>query len=294
MLHHRTRILFIWVFACVACQEFSPEPFLVENNQKTIERGAQLVHGMAACGFCHSAQSTPSALLSGGSYVSFDENEILAPNLTSDQGALAKWSDNEIAFFMRGKALSRPGVSVQPFYHKGFEWIADEDLRSIIAYLRTLEPVHSEEMNKDDVSWFGQFIDFKILPQQDEIVYGSIPSLRLKNSSVYGGYLADTVARCGFCHSTPETLFSESAYLAGKRSLFFDGKEVVVPGLLGKAAKSGFTEWSMEEIRVFLKTGILPDGTTVNKNLCPIDFFARAPESEIDALTEYLFQLEEE
>jgi mono/diheme cytochrome c family protein len=109
----------------------------------TPEQGAVLGRGrylftVTSCSFCHGADG------SGGRKVSWKPfGTLWARNITSDrETGIGAWSDAEVARAIRS-GIARDG---RPLHWQGMTWdllsnLDEEDVRALIAYLRTLPPV---------------------------------------------------------------------------------------------------------------------------------------------------------
>lgn len=116
----------------------------------TVERGAYLANGLAACVGCHTARSFVTGayigpLFAGGApeAVEGDPSRVLAPpNLTPDTatGRIARWSED--AFVARFRSPRVIPESFMPW--EFFARMSDDDLRAIYRYLRSIPPVHNE------------------------------------------------------------------------------------------------------------------------------------------------------
>jgi mono/diheme cytochrome c family protein len=126
-------------------------------NQAAVNRGEYLVE-LLGCGACHTegalvGEPDMSLSLAGSSigiaYTSPFENErpgiVFAPNLTPDRDTgLGRWTDNEIKDAVR-TGLGRHGperILVMPW--QGYAQITEDDAWSIVAYLRSLEPIENQ------------------------------------------------------------------------------------------------------------------------------------------------------
>ncbi len=101
------------------------------------ERG-KYVYTVASCAFCHGPRG------SGGSKVSWDVfGTLFVPNITQDvETGIGAWSDAEIQRAVRS-GVSRSG---RPLHWQGMIWDHagnwdEEDIRSLIVYLKTLPAV---------------------------------------------------------------------------------------------------------------------------------------------------------
>jgi hypothetical protein len=123
-----------------------------EVTPARLQRGDYLVHSVMHCMGCHSAfdvKANPPVLASkeGSGQVLFEEGDlrIIAPNITSDpETGIGRWSDDAIARAIR-EGIAVDGSTlfpVMPYEH--FQRLSDEDLASIVVFLRSLPPAHSD------------------------------------------------------------------------------------------------------------------------------------------------------
>lgn len=114
-----------------------PEALATPEHATLVERGRYLFT-VTSCFFCHGADAA------GGPKVSWRPfGTLWARNITSDRDAgIGAWSDAEVARAIRS-GISRDG---RPLHWQGMTWdllsnLDEEDVRALIAYLRTLPPV---------------------------------------------------------------------------------------------------------------------------------------------------------
>ena len=100
-----------------------------------IQRGRELVRGLAACGSCHGETASPASLLSGGRTFSDKYGEVRAPNLTTDKSGLGTWRDYDIMTAIRA-AVSPEGDWLSRELHAGFEWMSDSDAFAVVAMVK--------------------------------------------------------------------------------------------------------------------------------------------------------------
>jgi mono/diheme cytochrome c family protein len=108
-------------------------------EQKAMVQRGQYLYTVTSCALCHGANG------SGGAKISWQPMGTLwARNITPDpQTGIGAWSDAEIARAIRS-GVSRDGYAL---HWQGMTWdhlsnLEEEDVRAIIAYLRTLPPVN--------------------------------------------------------------------------------------------------------------------------------------------------------
>jgi mono/diheme cytochrome c family protein len=118
-----------------------------------IERGEYLTNSILKCFVCHSPRDTtlpgfpPIEAKKGAGAVLWntEKSRMVAPNITPDKETGAgTWTDDMFARAIRegighdGRALSLP------MYWTTYRELSDEDLASVVVYLRTLKPVKNK------------------------------------------------------------------------------------------------------------------------------------------------------
>lgn len=267
----------------VACfsEDATPPPLPV--TQAAVARGQQIAEGFGSCGFCHSMQGAFGASLGGGRQMEDIYGDIVGPNITISSSGIGEWRETDVKNLFRSNQRPDESQVYSPF-HRGFEWMSDADLTALIAYLRSVPPaenvVERREPSFIDRNTTGFF-------RSKAEVKGYVPSIAPSFRAEYGQYVADNLAGCARCHSRPGGLFSSDEYLAGGQEVSFDGESKVAPNITSSKT-SGIGEWSEDDIKRFLATGQTPSGRQVDKKFCPVEFYARAPSADVDALVAYL------
>ncbi|HEV8344603.1 MAG TPA: cytochrome c [Candidatus Binatia bacterium] len=183
--------------------------------------------------------------------------KIYSTNLTADKDTgLGSWSDQQIHDAMV-KGIRPNGERLIPAMpYEAYSGMAQEDLKALIAYLRTLKPVRKENLRPQArvrffrpvvtplwLKLFGRFYD--------------PPSRAPKSGVERGRYLAEHVALCGDCH-TPRNFIGvsqRSLYMAGAKKGPF-GEEI--PNITPDK-ETGIGDWSRNDIAEILVTGTKPD-----------------------------------
>jgi cytochrome c oxidase cbb3-type subunit 2 len=119
----------------------TPDVAGLPTEQAAMVRRGQYLFTVASCALCHTNDGSGGLKVDGG--VGGDVGTIFTPNISSDPDAgLGQWSDAEIARAIRS-GVARDG---RPLYWQGMPWDQfsnwdEEDIRSIVAYLRLMPPV---------------------------------------------------------------------------------------------------------------------------------------------------------
>jgi len=223
-----------------------------------VARGKYIFGAAAGCG-CHTeAKGPPNA---GGKKFEGPFGTVYATNITPDrETGIGAWTDEQLLAAIRlGR---RPGgeriLPVHPF--TSFNGMAEEDLRALVAFLRTVPPVHRTNTPKKIAVpmfesvflpvWLATFA-------AKEIPSRSAPVADLPR----GEYLVRAVGHCGECHTPRSALtmaVDSSRLLAGnsKRT----GPEGQMAPNITPDKVTGIGDWSEEQIATYLATGNRPDG----------------------------------
>jgi hypothetical protein len=174
----------------------------VERTSQRIQRGEYLANHVALCMDCHSTRrwdlyagpmdSTGKA--AGGERFGTEmgfPGTFYSPNITPHH--LGNWSDGEIYRAITA-GVNKEGKALFPLMaYKRFGKMADEDVYSIIAYIRTLPAIKKD--NPASEPKFPVSLLLNTMPEKG--TPGTIPSPNDKVA--YGGYLVNA-AGCVECH----------------------------------------------------------------------------------------------
>lgn len=219
-----------------------------------IERGQYIFAITGGCG-CHTIpDGTPHV---GGRAFPIPFGTAYATNITPDkETGLGSWSDKEILNAMT-TGIRPNGERILPVMpYEAYSGMAEEDLKALIAYLRTLKPVRKETPRMK--SWIP-FSRSLLVPLWLKF-FGrfSTPPPKAPQSGIQRGrYLVDHVSLCRDCH-TPRNFLG-----VPKRGLHLAGSKT---GLLGEESpnitpdkQTGIGEWSRDEIADLTLTGFKPN-----------------------------------
>ena len=196
----------VLILAIAAIPAFFPvsiplESLKIEVTAQRVERGRYLVNHLAFCMNCHaerdwSRMSGPvleNTLGKGARNPIFGESDVFSANITPF--ALADWSDSEIkrAITSGIKPDGRPLHPEMP--HFTYNRMAEQDVHAIIAYMRTLPPIHFTPPKPELPFWLG--LVARVLPKP----YVPLELPERSDTVNYGRYLVD-IAECRACHSS--------------------------------------------------------------------------------------------
>lgn len=233
----------------VALPNTGPAPEIkIERTAQRIQRGDYLANHVAVCMDCHSSRNyslyagpmAPGNFGGGGE--KFDQQMgfpgvFYAPNITPY--ALKGWTDGEVfraittGVSKNGKAL----FPLMPWSHVG--QMDQEDVYSIIAYLRTLP-----EVKKDNPVSQPDFpVNFIVNTMPHAAHFNSIP--QESDTLKYGAYLVNA-AGCVDCHSQKD----HGSIIKGTE--FSGGMEFKQPAGIARSANitpdktTGIGNWSRD------------------------------------------------
>jgi len=220
-----------------------------------IARGKYVFGATGGCG-CHTAPK--GQINAGGRRYDGPFGTVYSTNITPDKATgIGGWTDEEIIAAIRlgrrpnGERL----LPVHPF--PTFNGMAEEDLRALVAFLRSTPPVNRPNQPKkisvplfESVflpAWLAAFAPRETPPPK-------APTSGLAR----GEYLVKAVGHCGECH-TPRTMTmasDTSRFLAGTAK----GPEDQAMPNITPDPETGIGKWSVEEIADYLGSGNKPDG----------------------------------
>lgn len=176
-----------------------------EATPQRLERGRYLFNHALACVDCHSQHDNSNPdhpvlanMQGAGEVMPFDDlpGRIVASNLTPDpQTGAGNWTDDQIARAIR-EGIGYDGRTLFPMMpYKNYRQLSDEDLASVVVYMRSLTPVRNE-LPKTEIIFPVKFLIRSAPEPVTAPVVAPDPSDRLR----WGAYLVK-VAGCGDCHT---------------------------------------------------------------------------------------------
>jgi len=249
------------------------ETVVIQNDQASLARGEHWVS--IHCADCHSPD------LGGGPF--FDDpalGVVDSPNLTSGQGGIASTYTDEDWVRVLRHGVKKDGRSVFIMPSGYFYYFNNQDLGSIIAYLKTAPPVDRQirppalkPMAKVlyGLGAFGDLLYAEVIPHETRP-----PAPPVGVTVEYGEYMVNANG-CRSCHGHE-----------------LSGAKPPEPGApLGPNLTPGseLAIWSQAEFLQSMRTGYTPDGDQLDPGFMPWPGLGRMTDEELSAIWLYLQSL---
>jgi mono/diheme cytochrome c family protein len=250
-----------------------------------MKRGEYLLNGPVACGNCHNARAedmsfVPGKEYSGGFKIVDPAFTVYTANITQDADTgIGSWTDQEIITAIR-EGKSREGrIIFPPMPVPTYNSMSDEDVKSIVAYLRTIKPVHNEV---PESKWN--------IPQQAMPPAKGAPAPDKSDKVASGRYIVTALAHCFECHSGPDDHGApDPVNKLGAGGFLI----TLAPGVTMRTAnitpdaETGIGKWSDDDIKKAITTGVRPDGRHLSPPM-PYPFFKNMTEEDLDAVVAFI------
>lgn len=273
------------------------EDLTIELTSERIERGRYLAWSVSVCMDCHSMRDwtkfsgpiMPGTTGKGGER--FDQSVGLpgvfySKNITP-QG-IKRYTDGELVRVIT-TGVSKEGKAMFPIMPYPYYGRMDkEDIYSIIAYLRTLEPIQNEV--PESIPDFPMNFIINTIPRHANPQPRPDPSDQLAT----GAYIINA-AGCVECHSPFEKgkIVEELSYSGGREFLFPDGS-VVRSANITQDKETGIGNWTREQfIRRFKSFSDSSYSLPVMRpgefnTIMPWTMYSRMDEADLSAMFVYL------
>jgi hypothetical protein len=179
---------------------------MFERTPERWARGKYIVENVAACADCHSPHDwskhdspiPPGMEGAGGDFSMMMglPGHVVAPNLTPDsETGSGTWSDDALARAIR-EGIGHDGRTLFPLMpYEGYRHMPDEDLASVIVYLRSLPPVRNPLPKTEIIFPVKYLIRSVPAPLTDPV-----PPPDVSDQVKRGNFLV-TIAGCRDCHT---------------------------------------------------------------------------------------------
>jgi hypothetical protein len=186
----------------------------IARTTERMSRGKYLVEGVLQCWGCHSEvdftrrPALPRPGKKGGGHIFPnielglpEPNRVVAPNISPDpEYGAGTWKD---AVFIRAlrQGIGHDGRTLFPLMpYQYFRNLSDEDLASVVVYVRSIAPVHIKQPKRlltDTIK--------NALQSLPPVAHVAEPDR--SSRVVYGKYLV-TAGHCDGCHTPPDEHFN--------------------------------------------------------------------------------------
>jgi len=264
--------------------------FPVEVTPERVARGKLSIEML--CAGCHMDSATGGLTGKRMPDLPTQFGEAWSRNITAHPvKGIGSWTNGEIAFLLR-TGIARDGRYTPPWMVK-LPNASDEDLRDIIAFLRSDDPmVKAQDVDNHDSrpSFLTKAlcrVAFKPFPYPTQ--ERTAPSA--SDAVAFGRYLVNDRLLCFSCHSadfkTNDELHPErsAGYLGGGNAMPDIGGKLVHTSNLTPDAETGIGRWSVEDFRRALRDGIRPDRRPLRYPMVP---YRPLADEEADAILAYL------
>jgi hypothetical protein len=274
-----------------------PEDITIERTPERIERGRYLAHSVTICMDCHSTRDwtkfsgplTEGTLGKGGER--FDQSVglpgvFISKNITPE--GIARYTDGEL-FRVITTGVNKEGKAMFPLMPFSYYGKMDrDDIYSIIAYIRTLEPITNPV--PESVPDFPMSVIINTIPQAAQ------PQTRPDTTDqlAYGAYMVNASA-CRECHTQVKQgqIIPEVAFGGGREFAFPDGS-VVRSANISPDKDSGIGNWTREQFIALFKayadsSYVVPSVKPGEYNsIMPWTMYAHMKEEDLSAIFTYL------
>lgn len=263
----------------------------IDYTPARVENGAKLASML--CHNCHFNGETHR--FTGRELTEVTQfGKIYSKNITNDPVAgIGKWTDGQLVAFLR--TGTKPNGQYVPPYMPKLVHISDEDMNSIIAFLRSdNEWVKADPTRQPDCkpSFLTKFLTnigaFKPFAYPEK----PIPGPDTTNPVKHGEYIALYQLECYACHSKD---FAKNDYLTPTKSEGFFGGGNQMYTIEGKPISTlnitmdentGIGKWTEEEFVKAVKFGMLPGNQPALRY--PMIPYSNLTDKEAGAIYAYL------
>lgn len=266
----------------------------VQSTEARVAHGRRLA--MSLCVACHADPETK--LLTGKQIVDLPQEfgTAYSRNITQHKTAgIGSWTDAELYILLRTGIHPKTGSFVPPWMPR-FNLMADEDVFSIIAWLRSPDPMLTADPKPNTEGQPSFLAKFLARVAFKPMSLPSAPIVRPDSAFPVqlGKYLANGAYGCFACHSAnfatmnnehPER--SEGFYGGGNPMPDANLKIVPTANITPDKA-TGIGSWTEEEFVRCMVTGIRPNGRAIRYPMAP---HPHVTESEHKAIYAYLMSI---
>jgi mono/diheme cytochrome c family protein len=249
---HTTSLLFLFsFFVCLVTMVHA------QSDGKDLVAKGQYIFALAGGCACHTVPK--GTFNAGGRAFPIPLGKVYSTNITQDkETGLGSWTDQQIQDAIV-KGIRRDGSRIIPVMpYEAYSGMAQEDLKALIAYLKTLKPVKKPTPELESKAPLTRSVGIPVYLK----VFGrfsSAPTQAPKGGIERGRYLVEHVSLCSDCHTPRNSIGvpNRSLYLAGANKKINPMGEDV-PNITPDK-ETGIGDWKREDIAELLISGTKPD-----------------------------------
>ena len=252
----------------------------VEITPEKVARGRKLAS--LTCFNCHQDPTTSRLT---GKQISDAPKQfgiIFSKNITKDPAhGIGTWTDGELIYLLR-TGVDRTGQYLPPYMPR-YPLFSDEDIESLVAFLRSDDPIvtatATDPPGRTQASFLTKVLShtvFKPLPFPKEPVPMPSPSDKV----AYGRYLSSGIG-CYGCHSadfkTMDELVPEKSkgFFGGGNPLLDQRGETIPTANITPDETTGIGRWSEDDFDRVLRFGVRPDRKVILYPMVPMPDLTR-------------------
>lgn len=273
----------------------APKPLYAAGDPALDQGGdagrGKLVFYAGGCASCHMTPGQEDRLkLGGGLELGSPFGSFYAPNISSHpRDGIGNWKAADLANAMLA-GVSPKGEHYYPsFPYTSYHLTKFEDVRDLMAYLRTLAPVEGRARDHDLPFPFNIRRTLGLWKLLFFSPQSFAPDAAKSAGWNRGRYLVEGLGHCVECHSPRNLLggIPSGARFAGGPDPHGKGWN---PNLTPH--ESGLAKWSAKDIAELLGTGFTPDYDSVGAGMASVvKNMAELPAEDRAAMAEYLKSL---
>lgn len=261
-----------------------------ESTPQRLARGQYLVQNVTLCILCHSEHNfkAPGApiidggLLAGAHMVEDGlPGDVYSANLTPDpETGSGGWSDDQWSRAIR-EGIGHDGRALFPMMpYPAFRSMSDEDVASVIVYLKTVQPVKRRQPSTKLIFPVNYLI--KAAP---EPLTAPVPEPDRSTPEKRGAYLVQ-MATCADCHSPTDDQGQAIPGLDFSGGSFFVGPWVSVASANITPDASGISYYDENHFIQVMRTGM--SGARSLSPVMPTSLFRGMTDSDLSDIFAYL------
>jgi mono/diheme cytochrome c family protein len=286
--------LLLVILAAVAWLASAPRPKIAKADATDLQQGGdpakgRLVFIAGDCASCHASPGQQDRLrLGGGLALASPFGTFHVPNISPDpQDGIGRWQTADLANALLA-GVSPSGSHYYPSLpYTSYAHMRLEDVRDLMAYLRTLPPVAGRPPPHEIPFPFSirRLVGLWKLLFLDETPIAEDPAHGPAWNR--GRYLVEAVAHCAECHSTRNI-----AGAIDPETRFAGGRDPEGTGFVPNITPGRLQPWSEADLAMTLTDGRTREGRVLGSTMREVVLnLAMLPRSDVEAIADYVRSL---